>query len=126
MLLTDDICCQCPLPILTARLLTWKKGLHFPSRSETFFTSSSSSFCPQLLCIFSIYEMLWDHSGRKAPRSITTLACKANRKKWPVGHKQAVCKFVICYLCTGSYSGLQDVVVCFILMGTVARDSIPI
>lgn len=81
MLLTDGICYQCPLPILTARPLTQKKRLHFPSSGKTLFFSSSSSSPPQVLCIFSIYKMLWDHSGRKAPCSITTLACEANTEK---------------------------------------------
>lgn len=35
MLLTDDICYQCPLPILTTKLITQKKEPHFLRRCET-------------------------------------------------------------------------------------------
>ena len=81
MLLTVDICYECPLPFLTAWLLTQKKGLCFPCRHESFLFLPSSPLPPQLLCIISVYNMLWGLSGRKDPCSITTFSSKANTEK---------------------------------------------
>lgn len=66
MLLTDDICYQCPLPILTARLLTQKKGLCFPSRGETFFFFLLLPSPPAPLHLFNLQNALgsfWEKSS---------------------------------------------------------------
>lgn len=64
MLLTDYICYQCPLPILTARLITQKKELHFLSKRETYFFLPPPPPAPlHLLNLQNTLGFFWEKSS---------------------------------------------------------------